>query len=99
MVVMLGINPTAVTSVARMGKRAHAYGSNSGIIMPGQPDRNQNKPGRIILPGQGNLPPKMPPGQGNFPELSQDVAGRQDVPAPPRNFRPPSGPHLQCNDA
>eukprot|EP00892_Ulva_mutabilis_P010198 jgi/Ulvmu1/7550/UM037_0094.1 len=75
----------------RAGTRVNSFGPNGRLIMPGQPDRDQNKSGRIILPGQGNAPPKMPTGQGNFPELAQDVAGRQDVPAAPRNFRPPAG--------
>jgi hypothetical protein len=78
----------------------HSFGNDGRIILPGQSNQ-RNVPGRLILPGQNNQgPPRMPPGQGNFPELHQGIAdeleGRTSPIAAPRNFRPPTG-ELQLN--
>jgi hypothetical protein len=80
-----------VCGQAQRQVRAGSFNPNDGrIIMPGQ-DRNRTQPGRIIMPGQMQQPqnPNNPNGpRGGFASIGQDLAA---VPAPPRNFRPPTG--------
>lgn len=83
-------------AVAQRQVRASSFNPNEPgrIIMPGQQQGNRTQPGRILMPGQMQQPtnPNSQPESGNFASIGQDVAG--SVPAPPRNFRPPTGAAL-----
>lgn len=87
----------ARASTCQAGPGYGGQASRTGrLIIPGQPQRDDQSSGRLIVPGRDNGtstqqrpgPPKMPPGQANFPELPEEYGKTK---APPRNFRPPAG--------